>query len=115
MTFNHQDFVTVNVGYGHKPPPQASMPSLVAPTTSQTVETVETEEKKPKYVGGVLANAIIQARNSKKMTQKDLASKTNMRQNEIAQIETGKVVYNGETINKINKIQRILGGKLPRP
>ena len=114
MSLNHQDFVTVNVGYGHKPPPKTSVLSSVSSPAKQS-QSSETEEKKIKYVGGVLANAIIQLRNAKKMSQKDLANKTNMKQNEIAQIETGKVVYNGGMISKINKIQRILGGKLPRP
>ena len=113
MTLNHQDFVTVNVGYGHKPHPKTLVSSSMSSTKQS--QSNETEEKKVKYVGGTLANAIIQARNSKKMTQKDLANRTNMKQNEIAQIETGKVVYGGETINKINKIQRILGSKFPRP
>lgn len=112
MPLNHQDFVTVNVGYGHKPPPKSNVTNKVG-VFNGTSE--QSEEKKTKYVGGVLANAIIQARNAKKMTQKELANKTSMKQNEIAQIETGKSIYGGEIINKINKIQRILGSKLPRP
>ena len=110
MSLNHQDFTIVDVGYGSS----KSITSLAA-KQNETKVVKDCEEKKVKYVGGILANAIIHARNNKKMTQKDLANRTNMKQNEVAQIETGKIVYNGEIINKINKIQRILGTKLPRP
>ena len=114
MSLNHQDFVTVNVGYGSKPPPKPAISSS-SNNKTQTGKGLEQEEKKVKYVGGILANSIIQARNAKKMTQKDLANRTNMKQNDITQIETGKAIYGGDIINKINKIQRVLGCKFPRP
>lgn len=105
---SHQDFVTVNVGYGGRPPP-----SLVTKTdTKKDSENKEEKEKSIKYTKGDLAKTIIQARTSKKMTQKALAQLVNMKPNEINQIEAGNAVYNP---GQINKLQRALGCNLPRP
>lgn len=68
--------------------------------------------KKTKYVAKVTSDAVRQARCDKKLTQKELAQKCNMDVSIIAEIERGgNCVYNAV---HVNKIQTILGVKIPR-
>jgi putative transcription factor len=59
-----------------------------------------------------LSIAIAQARQAKKMTQKQLAQAINEPAQTIQTYENGKAVPNGQTIAKLDKA---LGIKLPRP
>jgi putative transcription factor len=67
--------------------------------------------KKTKYVSKNTSQAIMSARSEKKITQKELAQKCNMDVSIINEIERGACVYNA---THINKIQSILGVKIPR-
>jgi ribosome-binding protein aMBF1 (putative translation factor) len=68
--------------------------------------------KKTKYVAKATSDAVRQARCDKKLTQKELAQKCNMDVSIIAEIERGgNCVYNAA---HVNKIQTILGVKIPR-
>jgi len=67
--------------------------------------------KKTKYVLKTTSQAIMSARSEKKMTQKELAQKCNMDVSIINEIERGACVYNA---SHINKIQSVLGVKIPR-
>ncbi len=67
--------------------------------------------KKTKYVSKNTSQAIMSARSEKKMTQKELAQKCNMDVSIINEIERGACVYNA---THVNKIQSILGVKIPR-
>jgi len=67
--------------------------------------------KKTKYVLKTTSQAIMSARSEKKMTQKELAQKCNMDVSIINEIERGACVYNAA---HINKIQSVLGVKIPR-
>ena len=67
--------------------------------------------KKIKYVSKNMSQAIMSARSEKKMTQKELAQKCNMDVSIINEIERGACVYNA---THVNKIQNILGVKIPR-
>ena len=58
-----------------------------------------------------LGKAIQQARMAKKMSQKELASKVNVKVTVIGDYESGKAVINAQIMNKI---ERELGVKLPR-
>lgn len=71
----------------------------------------ETEELKHNKVDRSLSKAIQQARQAKKMTQKELATAINEKPQVIAQYENGKAIPNGQIIVKI---ERKLGCKLPR-
>ena len=68
--------------------------------------------KKTKYVSKNTSQAIMSARSEKKMTQKELAQKCNMDVSIINEIERGTCVYNAA---HVNKIQSVLGVKIPRP
>ena len=68
--------------------------------------------KKTKYVAKATSDTVRQARCDKKLTQKELAQKCNMDVSIIAEIERGgNCVYNAA---HVNKIQTILGVKIPR-
>jgi putative transcription factor len=69
------------------------------------------EMKKTKYVSKSTSQAIMSARSEKKMTQKELAQKCNMDVSIINEIERGTCVYNA---THVNKIQSVLGVKIPR-
>jgi len=67
--------------------------------------------KKTKYVSKNTSLAVSAARCEKKMTQKELAKKCNFDVSVVSEIERGTCVYNPI---HVNKIQSILGVKIPR-
>lgn len=69
------------------------------------------DTKKTKYISKNTSQAITNARCEKKMTQKELAQKCNMDVSIINEIERGVCVYNA---THVNKIQSVLGVKIPR-
>ena len=85
----------------------ASASAFVAATTATDDTT-----KKTKYIAKATSDTIRQARCDKKLTQKELAQKCNMDVSIIAEIERGgNCVYNA---THVNKIQSVLGVKIPR-
>ena len=69
------------------------------------------ETKKTKYVSKATSDAVRSFRCEKKLTQKELAQKCNMDAAIISEVERGGGVYNAA---HINKIQTVLGVKIPR-
>ena len=68
--------------------------------------------KKTKYIAKATSDTNRQTRCDKKLTQKELAQKCNMDVSIIAEIERGgNCVYNA---THVNKIQSVLGVKIPR-
>lgn len=63
-------------------------------------------------VGVDFGRSLLQARNAKGLKQKDLASRLNIKPAIIQEYEQGKAQPDG---NLINRIERVLGCKLPRP
>ena len=97
-----------------------SASAIVAATTAKSAGTgtgtgtgTDTDDaKKTKYVAKATSDTIRQARCEKKLTQKELAQKCNMDVSIIAEIERGgNCVYNA---THVNKIQSVLGVKIPR-
>ena len=91
-----------------------SASAIVAATTAKSTGTAaDTDDaKKTKYVVKATSDTIRQARCEKKLTQKELAQKCNMDVSIIAEIERGgNCVYNA---THVNKIQSVLGVKIPR-
>ena len=66
-----------------------------------------TIKKIPKDLSIEIANA----RNSKKITQKDMALRLNIQKDIINNIESGKANYDPQTKQVVNKIQNFLGIK----
>ena len=92
-----------------------SASAIVAATTAKSAGSTDADAdnaKKTKYVVKATSDAIRQARCEKKLTQKELAQKCNMDVSIIAEIERGgNCVYNA---THVNKIQSVLGVKIPR-
>jgi ribosome-binding protein aMBF1 (putative translation factor) len=87
----------------------ASASAIVAATTATATDDTT---KKTKYIAKATSDTIRQARCDKKLTQKELAQKCNMDVSIIAEIERGgNCVYNA---THVNKIQSVLGVKIPR-
>ena len=92
-----------------------SASAIVAATTAKSAGSTDADAddaKKTKYVVKATSDTIRQARCEKKLTQKELAQKCNMDVSIIAEIERGgNCVYNA---THVNKIQSVLGVKIPR-
>jgi ribosome-binding protein aMBF1 (putative translation factor) len=88
-----------------------SASAVVAATTQKVSGSGDHDTKKTKYIAKVTTDAIRTARSEKKLTQKELAQKCNMDLSIIAEIERGGCVYNA---GHVNKIQSVLGVKIPR-
>jgi len=91
-----------------------SASAIVAATTASGGGVGGTDDtaKKTKYIAKATSDAVRQARCDKKLTQKELAQKCNMDVSIIAEIERGgNCVYNAV---HVNKIQTVLGVKIPR-
>merc|ERR1711998_640029 len=89
--------------------PTPSM-SKVAGTTNQQLED-ETEILKHQTVPTELKRAIMQARNAKSMTQKQLALLLGCEAKLVQDYEAGKAIPNNAMVAKM---ERVLGAKLPR-
>lgn len=86
-----------------------SASAIVAATTATAADDTT---KKTKYIAKATSDTIRQTRCDKKLTQKELAQKCNMDVSIIAEIERGgNCVYNA---THVNKIQSVLGVKIPR-
>ena len=86
--------------------------STSAATTAATASAADDIPKKTKYIAKATSDTIRQTRCNKKLTQKELAQKCNMDVSIIAEIERGgNCVYNPA---HVNKIQTVLGVKIPR-
>ena len=95
----------------HTTNPANSASAVVAATTAKTTGG-DDDMKKTKYIAKVTSDAVRTARCEKKLTQKELAQKCNMDVSIIAEIERGgNCVYNAA---HVNKIQTVLGVKIPR-
>lgn len=87
-----------------------SASAVVAATTSASKGN-DDDAKKTKYIAKATSDAVRTSRCEKKLTQKELAQKCNMDVSIIAEIERGGCVYNA---TNVNKIQSMLGVKIPR-
>ena len=112
---SHQDWETVVF---NKKPAEAAKSLNVPTTTSSSLASVgiyaaasDDDVKKTKYVSKNTSLAVSLARREKKMTQKELAQKCNFEVSIISDVERGTCVYNAA---HVNKIQSILGVKIPR-
>jgi ribosome-binding protein aMBF1 (putative translation factor) len=95
---------------------QATTPT--ATTTSSSLSSVgvyvaasDADVKKTKYISKNTSLAISVSRCEKKMTKKELAQKCNYEVSIVSEIERGTCVYNA---THVNKIQSVLGVKIPR-
>jgi ribosome-binding protein aMBF1 (putative translation factor) len=107
-----QDWTPVTFTKRNAPTPAAK------PATTSSLSNVgvykaasDDDAKKTKYVSKATSDAVRIARCEKKLTQKELAQKCNMDAAIVNEVERGGGVYNAA---HINKIQTVLGVKIPR-
>jgi len=105
------------------PATKTPVPSVLAPSNRGPGPTItksgktaaqledETEELKHQSVAPELKRAIMQARNAKRMTQKDLALQLGCDAKTVAEYESGRAIPNN---GLIAKMERAMGVKLPR-
>jgi putative transcription factor len=113
---SHQDWTPVVFNKKSHDGKDTGKPSSSSSTSSLSNVGVykaasDDDVKKTKYVLKSTSQAIMSARSEKKMTQKELAQKCNMDVSIINEIERGACVYNA---THVNKIQSVLGVKIPR-
>jgi putative transcription factor len=112
---SHQDWTPVVFGKKSKDTGKSTVSSSSASSSLSNVGLYKAanddDMKKTKYVSKSTSQSIISARSEKKMTQKELAQKCNMDVSIINEIERGVCVYNS---THVNKIQSVLGVKIPR-
>ena len=104
---------TKNVKENNTPASSSSSSSASAVViASSSTSAADDTAKKTKYIAKATSDTIRQTRCDKKLTQKELAQKCNMDVSIIAEIERGgNCVYNA---THVNKIQTVLGVKIPR-
>lgn len=115
---SHQDWTPVVFNKKSNDGKDAGKPTSSSSSSSSSLSNVgvykaasDDDVKKTKYVSKSTSQAIMSARSEKKMTQKELAQKCNMDVSIINEIERGTCVYNA---THVNKIQSVLGVKIPR-
>ena len=114
---HHQDWTPVvfNKKGGEKEKMSSQPPSSSSSSSLSNVGVYkgasDDDVKKTKYVSKNTSQAIMSARSEKNMKQKELAQKCNMDVSIINEIERGTCVYNAA---HVNKIQSVLGVKIPR-
>ena len=120
-----QDWTTVTMSKSRRHTSSSSETSAPSQSNSNSASAVvaaitkplgsgsgsEDDQKKTKYIAKVTSDAVRVSRCEKKLTQKELAQKCNMDVSIISEIERGGCVYNP---THVNKIQSILGVKIPR-
>jgi putative transcription factor len=113
---SHQDWTPVVFGSKKKSKDEKDAEKTTSSSSSLSNVGVykaasDDDVKKTKYVSKNTSQAIMSARTEKKMTQKELAQRCNMDVSIINEIERGVCVYNA---THVNKIQSVLGVKIPR-
>lgn len=112
---SHQDWEPVV--FNKKPADKAAPPATNQKTSSSLASVgiyaaaSDDEVKKTKYVSKNTSLAVSAARCEKKMTQKELAQRCNFDVSIVSEIERGTCVYSA---THVNKIQSVLGVKIPR-
>ena len=111
----HQDYKQITIGNSNKKPlgkniiSKNNIPDLHAIKVEN-----ETENFSIPTIPKALSLEISTARNTKKLTQKDMAIKLNIQRNVYNDIESSKALYNGKTKEIVNKIQKIKGIKFEK-
>ena len=104
----HQDFKDITIGNKSlKNTKKEIKPKNSGPDLHAIKLENETENFSIQKIPKELTQEIINARNTKKFSQKDMAIKLSIQSNVYSDIENGKVIYDGKTKELINKMQKI--------
>ena len=111
---DHQDFNIIDIGnprLKNKAPPKKIVPRSQEQSYQNKIENQEDNFTIQK-ISKSISKQIIDARNLKKWTRKDMANKINVQQTIYEYIENGKANYDPQTKQIIQKIQKITGIKI---
>mgnify|MGYP001193307660 FL=1 len=108
---DHQDH-TVVVIHGKKKPIEKKE---IKPRKNVDLHALKIENEQENFkittIPKKICTQIAQARNLKKITQKEMAQKLGIQANIYVTLENGKATYDGKTKETVNKIQKVLGTK----
>ena len=110
----HQDFKNVIISNPKKAEVNRlkNTPKEIISKRVEGQKIIKTDENneniKSKVISTEIANFIRNIRNEKKITQKELAQKTNLSLKIISDIEKGGCLYKADEINKISKVFGIM-------
>jgi putative transcription factor len=111
MSLDHQDFKIITFSKNTKNLQKNIIPRNNNVDLHKIKIENETENFKIQKIPNKLVREIIDARNIKKITQKEMAVKLNIQLNIYNDIESGKAIYNQQTKEIIQKIQRLFSIK----
>ena len=112
----YQDFENITIGNGGNsklPPKKTIIPKNHIDQRAIKIEN-ETEQFSIKTIPKELSKEIMQARTTKKFTQKEMAMKLNVQPNVYNNIENGKSLYDPSTKKLIQNIEKQLGIKFTK-
>jgi ribosome-binding protein aMBF1 (putative translation factor) len=108
----HQDLKVINVGNGKK---KSLGQKEIKPKNNVDLKAIKLENDTENFdnpkISKSLSQEIMNARNAKKINQKEMAIRLNVQRNLYNDIENGKALYDTRTKEVVNKIQRNLGVK----
>jgi len=110
----HQDLRVINIG-NKNIKKTLGQKNIVLKGNNLDLHKLKIENEQENFtinkIPKILSKEIAEARNSKKITQKDMANRLNIQKDVINNIENGKANYDPQTKKVINKIQTFLGIK----
>ena len=109
--FDHQDWKTIVVKKNKNPDTKDKIPKKMDDTTQKLLK-VESkadndELKHDKYTKEFRIAMVQKRTKTLNMTQKQLATRLNMPEKTIKEIESGKAIYNAGHYNKIKRVLKI--------
>ena len=111
MSLEHQDFKIITLSKNSKNVQKNDLSRNNNIDLQKIKIENETENFKIQKIPNKLVREIIDVRNIKKITQKEMAVKLNIQINIYNDIESGKAIYNQQTKDIIQKIQRLFSIK----
>jgi len=111
MSLEHQDFKTITLGKNNKNTSKNILPRNNQVDLHKIKIDNENENFQIQKIPNKLVREIIDARNIKKINQKDMAIKLNIQRNIYNDIENGKAIYNQQTKEIVQKIQKLFSIK----
>ena len=104
MSVTHQDWNTIYVHLDKNKKDKKNEKNSLKKGPSNNLDKTDIDTFKNKKVDEKFSIKIKNARNSKKMTQKELAQKINVKPAVINDYESGKAIPNPKTLNNIKRI-----------
>ena len=111
MSLEHQDFKIITLSKNSKNIQKNDLSRNNNINLQKIKIENETENFKVQKIPNKLVREIIDVRNIKKITQKEMAVKLNIQIHIYNDIENGKAIYNQQTKDIIQKIQRLFSIK----